>query len=373
MIVTLYVLIFILFFLLIVQKESIKNNGILIGINSTLNFLLLLIIIGNATFNNDWQAYEILFEGIKVTNDLFYFFGFELFRSMGLAFVDFYLCNQILIYILILFFIFQFSSKYLFLVVFTILIVACPNFSILLRYYTAFTFFLVSAYHFKISQNRILAYFFLFCSFISHFGALILLGIFAIFKYFKIQTSIKSVLIIGLGLLLIKEILFGLLISFGIGSFSIYVTEEETSSLRGGVLVVLPYLPWMFFVYWQHRRLLNKNKDIQSDRKYVFLYQLSILPFFLIFLSIFNQIVQHRYVEPFSIVWCTYLCYSLRYDENKLKRFLGGLWIFILILISFYLKYFLPLTLIGRSEWLFYYLQILNSNSFEIFKISDFN
>lgn len=368
-----YALIFLLFFFLLTQEDLKRNNRFIVSINSALNFLLLFIIIGSATFNNDWIAYEEFYDGIKPTYDLFYFFGFQLFRSLGLVYLDFYLWNQILIFLLILFFITRFTSKYLFFVVLAILIVACPNLSILLRYYTAFAFFLVAAYHFKISHNRFLGYLFLFLAAISHFGTIILLGVFVVFKYFKIERSIKPVLAISLGLLLFKEILFGLLTSLGIGSFAIYITEEEASTLKGGTMAVLPYLPWMYFVYRQHRKLLKKNSAIMNDKKYIFLYQFSLFPFFLIILSIFTQIIQHRYVEPFSIVWCVFLCYSLRYEETKLKRFLGGGTIFLLILVSLYLKYFLPLILIGRSEWLLHYLQILNSNAFEIFKLSELN
>lgn len=373
MIVVLYILIYLLLFFLIIQEDTKKNNRLIVSINSGLNLLLLFIIIGSATFNNDWIAYEELFYGIKPTYDLLYLFGFQFFRSLNLTFLDFYLWNQLLIYSLVLFFVTRFTSKYLFLIVIAILVVVCPNLSILLRFYTAVAFFLVAVYNLKVSNNRFIGYLFLLLAAISHFGTIILLGVFLIFKYFNIDRSIKSILIIAFALLFLKEILFGLITLLGIGSFSIYITEEEVSTLKGGLMVALPYLPWMFFVYLKHRKLLKNNSEIKTDKKYVFLYQLSLFPFFLIVLGIYTQIIQIRYVEPFSIVWCTYLFYSLRYEESKLKRFLGGITIFTLILISFYLKYFLPLILIGGSEWLLHYLQILNSNAFEIFSISDFN
>jgi hypothetical protein len=366
-----YILVLFLFLFLIIQEDLRKNDKYIAIINSLLNFLLLFIIIGSATFNNDWFVYELLYDEIKPTYDLFYILSFQLFRSFGLVYLDFYLWNQVLIFLLFLFFITRFTSKYLFFVVLVILIIASPNLSILLRFYTAFAFFLVSIYQFKINQNRSLGFVFLFFATISHFGTIIFVGIFAIFKYFNIERSIKSVLAVGLGLLLVKEILFSLLSSLGIGSFAIYITEEEASSLQGGIMALLPYIPWMIFIYWQHRKVFRKNSAAQNDEKYVFLYKLSLFPFFLVFLSIFTQIIQHRYVEPFSIVWCIFMIYSLRYEDSKQKRFLGVVTIFLLILASLYLKYFLPLLLIGRSEWLLHYIQILNSNAFEIFKFSD--
>ena len=359
-----------LVYFLVIQSAREKNNGIIKAINSILNFLLLFIIIGSATFNNDWIAYEELFDGLKPTYDLFYIISFEVFRYLNLTFLDFYIWNQIIIFLLVLFFITRFTSKYLFLVVLAILVLACPNLSILLRYYTAFAFFLIAIYNLKIRRNRFMGCLFLSLAFISHFGTFIFLGVFFVCRYFTIEKTIKPVLGIAIALWFFKEILFGLLISLGIGSFSIYVEEE--ASFKGGLLAALPYFPWMFIVYWQHRELLKKNNDIKLDEKYIFLYQLSLFPFFFIVLGFFTQIILHRYIEPFIIVWCTYLCYSIRYEEKKMSRFFGGFKVFILITVSFYLKYFLPLAMLGSSEWLMHYLQILNSNAFEIFKIGDF-
>lgn len=353
-----------------IQREGIKNNRLVTALNSILNFLLLFIIIGSATFNNDWLAYEELFDGVKPTYDLFYIISFGFFHSLSLTYQDFYLWNQILIFLLLLFFVTRFTSKYLFLVVLAILVLAGPNLSILLRYYTAFAFFLVAIYNLKVSGNRFMGYLFFGLAFISHFGTIILLGIFLVYRYFTIEKTIKPVLAVALGLWFFKEILFGLLISLGIGSFVIYVDEEST--LNGGILAALPYFPWMFFVYWQHRKLLKKNNNIKQDSKYIFLYQLSLFPFFFIVLGLFTQIVLHRYIEPFIILWCTFLCYSMRYEEKNLSRFFGGFRISALILVSFYFKYFLPLEILGSSEWLMHYIQILNSNAFELFKINDF-
>lgn len=370
MIVFLYALIFILVFFLVIQSSRIKNNGLIIAMNSTLNFLLLFIIIGSATFNNDWIAYEELFDGLKPTYDLFYIISFEFFHSLNLTYQDFYLWNQIVIFLLLLFFITRFTSKYLFFVVLAILVLAGPNLSILLRYYTAFAFFLVAIYNLKVSRNRFMGYLFFSLAFISHFGTIIFLGVFLVYRYFTIEKTIKPVIAIAIALWFFKEILFGFLISLGIGSFSIYVQEE--ASLKGGFLAALPYFPWMFFVYWQHRELLKKNSSIKQDKKYIFLYQLSLFPFFFIVLGLFTQIILHRYIEPFIIVWCTYLCYSMQYEEKKMSRFFRGFRVFTLITVSFYFKYLLPLAMLGSSEWLMHYLQILNSNAFKIFKIGDF-
>ncbi len=357
---------------LIVQKDSLKNYTFIAGLNSILNLVVLYIIIGSATFNNDWIAYENYYDGIVPINDLFYILGFQFFKFLNFTYLDFYLWNQLLIYVLVIFFITRFTSKYLFFVVITILIIPSPNFSILLRYYTAFAFFLVGLYNLRISNNLMSGCVFLLLAGISHFGAIILLGVFLIFKFFNIGSSLKPIFFVAFVLLFFQESLFGLINELDVRWFIIYITAEETSTLKGGLMAALPYLPWMFFVYLRHKKLFRFNKDVVSDNKYVFLYQLSLFPYFLIVLGIFTQIIQHRYVEPFAIVWCVFLCYTLSFEQSKLKKFLGGVKISILLLLSFYLKYFLPLTLIGRSEWLIHYIQLLNSNAYGIFKLSDF-
>lgn len=366
MFVFLILLLFILFF---IQNDSSTPNSFLSIINFFINFLLLFLILGSATFNNDWIAYEDLFYGIKPSYDLLYVISFETFHLFNLTYENFYLVNQSLIYLLLLFFITRFFSKYVLLVVLAILVVAGPNVSILLRYHTAFAFFLVSIYFFKIKENPVIGYVFLGLAFISHFGTIILLGMFLFLKYFSFERKFKYILIISFSLLLFKGILFGLLNNMGIGTFGIYIEEE--SSLRGGVFASLPYLPWMFFVYNRNRRI-QKNNLINEDLNYKILYKVSLFPFLFIILAIFTQIILHRYIEPFIVVWVTFICYSIRFEEKSKNKVLIICGVILSLILSLYFKYFLPLKLLGDSEWLIHYLQILNSNKFEIFSLDDF-
>lgn len=358
-------------FSLIKLIDDIRSKVFIKGINIALNFLLLFIIIGSATFNNDWIAYEELYDGIKPTYDLLYISGFNLFKFLGLDYLNFYRWNQILIFSLILYFVTRFTNKYIFIVVFTILVITCPNLSILLRYYTAFAFFLIAIYHFRVNRNSFLGYIFLFLAIISHFGAIILLTAFLVFRFIKVDTAFLFVIVFGFFLLVFNEFLFELLRAFNIGSFELYISEEETSSFRGGILSLLPYIPWIYSVNRRNRLNLSKLSSLINNREYIFLYQISVFPFFFIFLSIYTQIIQHRYIEPFAIIWCVFLCYSIKFEISKIKVFFRIGNIFLLILLSLYLKYFLPLLLIGRSEWLIHYIQILNSNSFNIFNFSE--
>jgi len=365
-----FLTIFLLLLIFFVQFYVKKSSIVLRLPNSLLNIFLLYLILGSTTFNNDWIAYEEYYDGLKPTYDLFYIFSFKIFKFFGLTYDVFYTINQLVIYLLVIFFINKFAPKYLSVVVLAILVLAAPNLSILLRYYTAFAFFLVAVYYLKIKTNRYLGYLLIGFSLISHFGAIILFIFLYVYKFLNIEKSFKIVSIIAFLLWVFKSVFFGVLKILEIGSFSLYIEDE--SSFKGGVFASLPYLPWIFFIYARHFYLLKRNPAIKEDEKYLFLYKLSLFPFLFILLALSIQIIVTRYVEPFIVVWCSFLCYSVRFSERRVSKYLLVIGIIFVTVLSFYSKYFLPLRLLGASEWLVHYLEILNSNKFEIFKINDF-
>lgn len=347
-----------------------RTSKVLKYVNSSLCIFLLYLVLGSATFNNDWIAYEELYDGLKPTYDLLYYFSYKIFNFFNFSYESFYTINQLGIYLLFIFFVNKFTPKYIFIVVLSLLVLAAPNLSILLRYYTAFSFFLVSVYYLKMTNNKFAGYFFLILSITSHFGAIVLFLFLYAYRYLKINKGFRYVFTIALLLWLSKSIVFIVLNFLGIGSFSLYIEDE--SSFRGGVFASLPYLPWMLFIYARHSYLLRRNLHIKEDRQYLFLYKLSLFPFIFIVLALFLQIILHRYLEPFIIVWCTFLCYSIRFSKKRVAKCVLVVSIMLTLAISFYGKYFLPLKLLGDSEWLIHYLEILNSNKFNIFKINDF-
>ncbi len=363
----LYAIIALSVFLLYVMPDSYKSNLFLRFPNSLLNYFILFIILGSATFNNDWLAYDRLFSGIDPSYDLLYVFGFKIFNFFGFTFTDFYAFNQSVIYIAFIFLITRFTSKYILIVVLSILVLAGPNLSILLRFYTAFGFFLVSAYYIIVKKKKVTGYFFLGLAFISHFGVIILAIFFLIYKLINIQKSFRIVFTVAFLIYVFQNLLFAGLLATGLGSFVIYI--EDQSSFIGGIFVSLPYIPWVVVIFRRNQYLLKNNIDLINDQKYSFLYKLTMFSFFFFIIAIFLQIVLNRYVEPFIIIWSLYLCYSIRFSKTNINKYLLIFKILILLILSIYLKYFLPITIIGSSEWLLHYLEILNSNRYKIFNI----
>ncbi len=365
-----YLSIFLLLFIFTVQLSTVKQISVLDYPNSLLCIFLLYLILGSATFNNDWLAYEELYEGLKPTFDLFYVFAYKIFNFFSISYQVFYTTNQLVIYLLIILFLLKFTPKYIFLVVIAMLLLAAPNLSILLRYYTAFSFFLISIYNLKISNNKFIGYVMLFLSVIAHFGAAILFGFLILYKYLTPKNGFKYVLIAGILLAIFKAVIFGILSITGFASFSYYV--EEQSSFIGGVFASLPYLPLILIVYARHIFLLKTNPLIKEDKKYVFLYKLSSYPILFLFIALSLQVILHRYIEPFTIIWCAYLLYSVKFARNTFGRFRIIVLLSVAIAVSFYFKYVLPLNVLGESEWIIHYLEILNSNQHKLFKITDF-
>ena len=362
-------LFFVLIFFTLKIKDSPSDGLFFPLINFVLNFLFLFFVLGSATFNNDWIAYEELFYGLKPTYDLLYVVGFEIFNLFNLEFEDFYIFNQSVIYILFLYFISRFFSKYLFIVVFIILCIAGPGISILLRFYTAFAFFLIAFYFIRINSKPLFGYLFLVLSFISHFGSIFLFSFFLIEKYFAKLFNLKYLLLASIFLLFIKEIAFKLLINLGFGTFSIYV--DDTSSLAGGILASLPYIPWMYLILMTYRKH-SVNVDSLNDNSFKSLYLLSIYPFLFFFLGLYTQIVFQRYIEPFVLVWSIILFYSIRFENSFNDKFILVLKVTAIFLISFYFKYVLPFNLLGFSEWAIHFYQILESNKFDLFEFINF-
>ena len=354
-------------FLTVVQVGIVRQISIFNRINLVICFVAFYLIIVCATFNNDWIAYQSLFDGQKPTNDLLYAIGFRLFASIGYSFENFYFVNQIFISLALLYFISRFVPKYIFLVTLSILFIAAPNLSILLRYYNAFVLFLIAIYFFN-KDKKYISYFLFFMSIISHFGIIILILFVVVKNKIKVKSNIKNIAIIATVLWLVKDFLFLVLTALGIGSFVIYI-EEEKSSFVGGIFAMTPYLPWVVFVLMRHKHLVKTQiETLETDKTYMLLFRLSSFSFLFLVMAIFTQIIMHRYVEPFVIVWSMYLCYTIKFQKSTFSTYLFLFKFLIVLFLSFYLKYIFPIQFNGISEWTIHYLEILLSNKYKIFE-----
>jgi len=339
-----------------------SNNNQLTRTTSVISGVLVyFLVIGLATYNNDWQGYVLKFEDTIPTAELFYKYLFKVFRNRGYSFEQFYRFNQLLNALLLVLFIRKFKVNSVLITVALVLILIGPTASILLRFYTSFLFFINGVSFYYSSRKKILGIIFILLSLISHYSSIIFLIFFLIHKYKLFQKSIFHVFLISILILLSKSLIFAVLSSSGYGSFTSYIIGP-TSTFLGGLLAILPTVPWIFIVLRTH--LIIKRKDITLDNNYVLLYGLSLLPVIFIFLAMSIQIVIYRFIEPSIIIFVVFLCYTQKYLNNK-KNFYFK--IYFSALFTMYSKYYLPLHISGISEWMNHYSEILESNILQIF------
>lgn len=353
-----FTFLFLYLFLLLGFYLNSKKHQLFDIISVSLTCLCYFLIIGLATYNNDWEGYTIKFNGTVPTTELFYNSLFYVFRELGLTFRDFYIFNQILNAFLLVSFVNVFKPSSALLVLAGVLIVLGPTSSILLRFYTSFLFFINGAAYILTSKRKVLGVIFIAFSFMCHFSSVIFFLFFLVYKYELYKKTVIQLLVISIIITVSKDVSFFLLSKSGYGAFTPYILGS-TSSIQGGLLAAIPIIPWFLFVFKTH--FLIRKKEFVTDIKYKFLYTLSIFPALFIFLSLTVQIVLYRFIEPYIIVLITFLCYSKQYLQYS--KFYFYLILTFLTVFTIYTKYYLPLSVIGNSEWLEHYTEILEYNS----------
>lgn len=358
------IFIILLFVFLILFFELNKKKAFVNYISVILCFLLFYFILGNATYNNDWNAYLRIFNGTTPIPDLLYVFLIKFFKYLNYNFENLYFCNQIFIYIVITYFITRFCPSSAFYISLAVLLIAGPNISILLRYYTAFSFFLLSVYFICIKNKKILGFLFLLLSLISHAGIIIFYPFFLLLRFGKHEINIKKILIISIVIWAIPNTLLKTFEFLNFQTFVFYLIKD-ISSVSGGILTISTYLPWVILVIYRHKSLEKRNIEIKSDIKYNVSYKLSLYPIYFMFISLPYQITVFRVFEPIIVIWCIYLFYTIRYENSINTKFRFVLLMTITLIISSILKYIVPFYFLGFSEWVFHYLEIINSSKFE--------
>ena len=300
MIIFVYIFLIILPIAFILDSRNSQFSKITI---TFLGALIYFLVIGLATYNNDWLGYALKFEGTIPTTELFYKYLFKIFRDGGYSFKDFYLFNQLLNSLLLIIFIRNFNPNVALIIVALVLILIGPSTSILLRFYTSFLFFINGVTFFLYNGKKILGLILIVLSLLSHFSSIIFLIFFIIHRLKMFNMSVIFLLFIAFITALSKDLLFILLNRLGYENF-IYYLIGPTSTLNGGLLASLPVIPWIFLVLKTHISI--KNKNILYDKKYVILFSMSIFPILLLFLSFTIQIVLFRFIEPAIIIFVLY-------------------------------------------------------------------
>jgi hypothetical protein len=300
----------------------------------------------NVTTNNDWDIYESMFKGDIISNDLLFEIVSDYFTSRGEDFQAVYKFHILLMSIGFFFFISKFSKHIVFVTISLYVLFQIIPLSNQIRYFVAFSFFLLSAYEFVVKKNYITFLLFALISVFSHRGILLMFP-FLYFSFVDIDKLLKKLVIFSIilsGVFLVLYVIGMTIFSH----FANYFEEKMISSLSGGIFNNLIFLIWILLVYGYNKKLSAKYKnEIDSDEKYLFLYKLSIYSIIFFPPSIYLQIIGLRYIAPLFVVWIIYFLYSLNFYSEIKNRIKQLSILLFLSVFTFMYMYLIPEWLLG--------------------------
>lgn len=289
-------------------------------------------------YENDWDKIDPMFIFLtKVMN----YFKFNYF--------DFYKLHIIIYTLSYFFFISRYTKNifYVFLVFFVLYYVPYVN---QIRYYLAFPFFLLSIHYFIQKRNLFLFILFTFLAVTSHSAITLLYSFIPMYYFFSTKSFFKVTFLASGVAFLIVMVLFQLGIAQEIEHFGEYFTKGMTSSVAGGMFNALPYFIYIIYLWLIDRRYRKNNPDYINDKTYSLLSKFSFFSIIFIPASFFVQVLGHRYVFPFLIVWMIFFLYIIR-NESPKRKFFSFLIAGIVHLIVGFSIYILPLYIFGESSF----------------------
>lgn len=303
----------------------------------------------NVTYNSDWNMYDSIFMGHTQSNDFLFNLISSTFSDKGYDYSSVYKLHIFMIGFGIIYFVSRDSYSNVFGIITTYLLFQIVPVSNQIRYYVAFSFFLLAVYNLIVSRNRGLFIVFAFLSVLSH-STIFLMYPFLYFYYYTYNENYIRKLIVNsfvlAGFFYFISFL-GFIFSFHFGS---YFEESFLSSISGGLLNNFIWLFWFFFIYKINKRLMETHSsELESDVRYQFFYKLSLYSILFFPVSIMLQVLAHRYIAASLIVWLTFYYYSLNYEKSLKDRLLSISFFVVLIFATFFYIYVLPSILLGIS------------------------
>lgn len=314
----------------------------------------------------DWDAYIILFENKDANIDYLFRFLSSIFKNLGLKFEQLYQFHIILISLLLINFIRKVNNSIFFVFGIYIILYFVPITN-QIRYYLAFSLFLNGCYYLYIDKKIKLSLIIFTLAILSH-SAILGLLLFVVFNQFSKKISyVKLLIISSLSLFGISFFLQIIGVMSYLEKYAIYFSKESTSSFLGGLFNIFPYIILLIFIYYNYQKTISKSILLKKDAIYLLLFKLTMYTIVFIPISFYFQILSHRYVFPFTIVWvCLYL-YPFQYSKNHVKS-LQTMWITLIVffLVFFYNYQFSEYILGEKSLYLTEFIK--SFNSIEYFK-----
>lgn len=314
----------------------------------------------------DWNGYILYFEDENIKTDYIFRLFSRIFKIFNLEFEQLYQLHIILIGLILINFIRK-TNNSIFLVFGVYSIIYFVPIINQIRYYLAFALFLNTCYYLYVDKKTKLSIILFILSILSH-SAISLLFLFPILnKVSKKIGYVKLLMISSISLFVFSFFLQTIGIVDMLNKYGTYFSSEGTGSLLGGLLNIFPYITLLIVLYNNNKSIIKKKPYLIKDSIYILLYRLSMYTIVFIPISLYFQILSHRYVLPFTVVWlCLYL-YPYQKSKNQVKV-LQQMWlVFFVFFVLFFYNYFLSEFIFGEES--LYLIQFKESfNSIPYFK-----
>ena len=311
-------------------------------------FVLFCTVFWNITYFVDRYNYEVMFNNIdSYDTDFIYRVLSLVAQNYGWSFDDIYLFHIVFIAFFCVLFIARFTSQVLFIVL-MLCIFRYVDFANQIRYYLGF-FIALNALYLLIAKRYFgIGAFLSVIAILSHFSLILLFLILFFYKLlakFKLKFIIMFNIIILFSMSMIMKFVNYLFPSY----FKYFDNPDGQSSILGGLFDAFPAIIVFFLVFFNHKKV-NGDEIMSRDKKYKFLYSLSVFSFFFISIGFLFRIVADRFVLSFSVVWLLLLVYSIKYHAPS-NWFKQKCLIFINVLVMILWFYFSSYFLFGDGYY----------------------
>jgi hypothetical protein len=311
----------------------------------------------------DWEMYKDFFLYEEIEIDFLFRYLSLLTIALGYSFDELYQFHILIYGYFLVKFISRFTQNILLVLGFYVFVAYVPLAN-QIRYYLALSFFLNGLYLFYFNEKK-KSYLFFILSLLSHSSMLILFSFLLIEKRFGFSEYIKKCLLLSL----IIFVGYNFIVSFGLldflGKFKIYIVSDElVSSFAGGVFNELPFIITLTTLYFWLQKVIDKMPQILEDKIFVFLYKLTFFSIIFVPISFNLQVLGHRYVQAFFIVWLCLFVYTVHFINYKKTTIECFIVLAIYMVFLVYYSYFFSQVVIGNESG--YYSEFIKSyNSIE--------
>lgn len=295
------------------------------------------------TYTADYDMYNSLYDWEFEDTDILFRNMVLSFKANSWGFHALFATHLAAYTLLYYFFVLKFNPNAFYIVTMFIALMFVPYIN-QIRYFLAFAFFLFAAYYLLYNRKLILFALFAVLGFMSH-SAIVVLYIYFLVYLFVPEKLYEKVLKFSTVILFVASyVVSKTAIVTYFEHFGGYMSDENQSSVLGGIFNILPVVAIVFPIYLLDRRY----RGDRTNKTYIFLKKSTVFSVIMVPASIFIQIIGQRYVFPFLIIWIIFFLFLIK-DRSYPTRVRYIIFSYILIALVLYLQYGLAYVIFGES------------------------